>query len=776
MKPKDKKAFFVFIVFLVVISTLSPFVRDLLILNPWRQLVGVPFLSNDSGSDPRQSPGQANLPPEQPPGALVLGDMCQGYNDDRDYLYDLDTNIFTKPDGTQSFEIKRRSDSKVFRQSLAGERFFEDHSAGLLNVTYQITESCGGVDIVYNVANTTPAPLLLPDFFIQGVNQSKTNGKYLQTKQWGILTEAVGSGPYYQIPYPNTETYSPVMVGVNDDVSIGSSFNYPYLDYKHAITPYLWWFSDGSVGHSYNLQWPANLFGGQIATIPAGTSRTYTISLRAAPKRNWILTLDPYKKYFNFLYAGAKQNHTKDLRPVKGVFGSYYEFQNNLTNPRGYVQRLYNGQTYQRLDQAGWGAEASWIIDQMQDLGYRRSMIWTPSGVYGPQAVTCSNCDFPSQFASHWTGNLGSTLPELQRFSQAGMTLGFWWGHAGSVPSPNTWPPLNLQVANLANPVHRDFLEDEVTLAKDLGVRSIGLDAVIEMSVIDRWNWFDTMKQIIPGVQLIHEVGGPDLLHAKIDNFYTDTYNTGGQTGGTIGGPHVLSWYLNPQSEIWAGVSSPVPGATLPELTARAAELTKWGYTFVDWGGVNVSQISTTVSQCLDHIDNDGDGKTDWPYDEGCSDERDDGEINSTGTLGNTGVIPPGGTGGSGGGSGNWGGGWGGGGGTGGIGGGEILTREEILRQIEELMAIVRMLQAQLAGQSSFTFNTNLTIGKSGLEVSRLQIFLESKGYLKLPSGVSYGYFGALTKNALAKFQRENRIYPASGYFGPVTRAFINKL
>jgi peptidoglycan hydrolase-like protein with peptidoglycan-binding domain len=43
-----------------------------------------------------------------------------------------------------------------------------------------------------------------------------------------------------------------------------------------------------------------------------------------------------------------------------------------------------------------------------------------------------------------------------------------------------------------------------------------------------------------------------------------------------------------------------------------------------------------------------------------------------------------------------------------------------------------------------------------------------------MPAGVAMGYFGTLTKAALAKYQAEAGISPAAGYFGPITRAKLN--
>lgn len=68
----------------------------------------------------------------------------------------------------------------------------------------------------------------------------------------------------------------------------------------------------------------------------------------------------------------------------------------------------------------------------------------------------------------------------------------------------------------------------------------------------------------------------------------------------------------------------------------------------------------------------------------------------------------------------------------------------------------------------------NLTIGSTGPEVVALQTFLEQRGYLSVPTGVPKGYFGSLTRTAVARYQVANNIAPAAGYFGPLTRASVN--
>ena len=67
---------------------------------------------------------------------------------------------------------------------------------------------------------------------------------------------------------------------------------------------------------------------------------------------------------------------------------------------------------------------------------------------------------------------------------------------------------------------------------------------------------------------------------------------------------------------------------------------------------------------------------------------------------------------------------------------------------------------------SGYNFAKDLTVGSRGADVTALQNML----------GVSpaTGYFGPLTKAAVVKFQLEKGISPAAGYFGPKTRAMAN--
>src|SRR3989344_9478170 len=100
------------------------------------------------------------------------------------------------------------------------------------------------------------------------------------------------------------------------------------------------------------------------------------------------------------------------------------------------------------------------------------------------------------------------------------------------------------------------------------------------------------------------------------------------------------------------------------------------------------------------------------------------------------------------------------------------VTIEELQAQINALMAQLATLQGSTV--STVTFTQNLTIGSRGTEVTAIQQMLVAQGHLVMPAGVAMGYFGSLTKAAVAKWQAANGVAPAVGYFGPISRAKFN--
>ena len=79
---------------------------------------------------------------------------------------------------------------------------------------------------------------------------------------------------------------------------------------------------------------------------------------------------------------------------------------------------------------------------------------------------------------------------------------------------------------------------------------------------------------------------------------------------------------------------------------------------------------------------------------------------------------------------------------------------------------------------TSTTFTRTLAQGMTGTDVKALQVFLNTHGFIVASTGAGSpsnetNYFGIATKNALIKFQNANKIKPASGMFGAVTRGVV---
>jgi len=78
-----------------------------------------------------------------------------------------------------------------------------------------------------------------------------------------------------------------------------------------------------------------------------------------------------------------------------------------------------------------------------------------------------------------------------------------------------------------------------------------------------------------------------------------------------------------------------------------------------------------------------------------------------------------------------------------------------------------------------FVFTRDLSIGMVGPDVKELQKFLNTNGFIVAETGAGSpgeetSKFGAATRAALIKFQKANKISPAVGYFGSLTRNVVN--
>ena len=113
-------------------------------------------------------------------------------------------------------------------------------------------------------------------------------------------------------------------------------------------------------------------------------------------------------------------------------------------------------------------------------------------------------------------------------------------------------------------------------------------------------------------------------------------------------------------------------------------------------------------------------------------------------------------------------------------------TSADLQAQIQSLLSQIAQLQAQLGSLQgggtpspsfvSCTFTRALFLGVSGEDVRCLQRYLNAAGFTVSTSGAgSPGnestYYGNKSKAAAASWQAANRVSPAVGYFGSISRA-----
>ena len=117
-------------------------------------------------------------------------------------------------------------------------------------------------------------------------------------------------------------------------------------------------------------------------------------------------------------------------------------------------------------------------------------------------------------------------------------------------------------------------------------------------------------------------------------------------------------------------------------------------------------------------------------------------------------------------------------------------TVSDLTAQINSLLATISALQSKLATVQTtttttgtgYTFSTDLMVGSKGADVMNLQKVLNMNAATQVSSGTSAGApgyetstFGPATKAAVMKWQKSAGL-PATGYFGPLSRAKVNAM
>ncbi|MFA6554301.1 MAG: peptidoglycan-binding domain-containing protein [Candidatus Paceibacterota bacterium] len=92
------------------------------------------------------------------------------------------------------------------------------------------------------------------------------------------------------------------------------------------------------------------------------------------------------------------------------------------------------------------------------------------------------------------------------------------------------------------------------------------------------------------------------------------------------------------------------------------------------------------------------------------------------------------------------------------------------LTLIIAMAILVTAPQAKASEYPNILVGQNLTVGSQNQNVVVLQGLLSEMGYLNVPIGIPFGYYGSLTRDALARYQASRGVTPAVGYYGPITK------
>lgn len=462
--------------------------------------------------------------------------------------------------------------------------------------TITVIPVANGYDIRYEFENETTNLSSIGRFYLSGfrffdtliyIRKFKPDGRedtISHGEQNGLFWHASGA-----LKYPAKHNYSPVTVFGNDDYTVGISMKYPVTSYKHQVFMRLQSAGTGSFTQKrWELMIEANVGNNQTiyetGHIPPGETRVYEISVRFNYRNDqcnpWITTLEPYKKYFIEQYDQVTYDREG---------GSVFKF---LTAMSQYLDQNnpYGFNPNNRVDTLGLGPTANAMIAK-ENYGYKRMMLWTPTGMY----LNNRQNNYPFKFTSHWLEGditkfphsyghkMEDALDSLAMVAQNNRQLGLWWGRAGQVMTD--WDQDDAEILNPYNNLHVNKARVELDLALEARASLIGLDALTnKMLHWDAYTWLDTLRKYAPNVKFVIEQGSADFLHTKGAFYYggdSDNY-----TPDLLHTPHYLANYLLPHNEIWAVNQKNI---TDEEFFEECNRLSNLGYVLVN--GKNINQF-----------------------------------------------------------------------------------------------------------------------------------------------------------------------------------------
>lgn len=388
-------------------------------------------------------------------------------------------------------------------------------------VDYKIEIRPGGFDVKATVSNRTDQPQRRPDFQLSAVNTG-TKLTYLDSRTLGHIHPIELGSTYehkgkqlkrflnWRMQYPD-DMYAPVVAAWNSTFAVGVALIYDPWTVRHDINGfYATEFGKhfGSIRLGFGLHSPVPKWRNPPVPpkvlLESGQKAEYRFTVRFSKPDRWLDSLEPYREYF--VKRFGKVTYKRDLRPVFGEPTGLTKFVKENENPRGYSPKA-------RLDLVGWAPYVDLIKERAISKGYRRVMIWCPSGLYRVGA------NYPPEFMTEWPEKLVETLPVLMDLKKQGVTIGMWWGRSSQVSGG--WNTGKMWERDVTKPADMKAAWDELDLAARRKIDEIGLDAFKYVPIWHRYDYMKTMKKRYPDMFFITESADCDIMHTLAATFMT---------------------------------------------------------------------------------------------------------------------------------------------------------------------------------------------------------------------------------------------------------------
>lgn len=431
-----------------------------------------------------------------------------------------------------------------------------------LQPTINVQLAPGGMDVVYTYTNGTNKTLKPGAMRLGGIRfGQEIQGRKLSVDGSPRKMNHDKKAKWLsgQI-YPN-DLYSPVAILQEGEYTVGVSFYYPVLDYKHHVFVQYEAASDPK-GYGINWQVRGTMNDGKThfpeSDIKPGEKRVYVMSVRVTKgdPDEWVRTLVPYRSFFQAEYGGTQ--YARDPKPILGMTPAMPDYL-SAENPYGF------GYPSIRPDVYGWEGWINLMQDQIDNHGWSRIVMKTPSGLYKKN----QQFNFPTQIVSQWMKipAMKSTIDEMGDFGNDFGGLGFWWGRSSTVMFK--WDPTADEQALFepSNPQHRELLFKELDLAAQAGVSHLGLDGFNKLRSWEGYQWIKDMEARQPGIKFCVEAVSCDLMHTVAPT-YVWALRPESLKYYEVSQPHSLADFLVPGHETWAHIG----GADLKAMYDLPAE------------------------------------------------------------------------------------------------------------------------------------------------------------------------------------------------------------